>query len=447
MLFLPRCRVRLQPTPRPSYLRRRRPPESFASHTRTLHRFHHNPSAKHVVLGMSGGIDSSVAAHLLLQQNYRVTGIYMQNWDSRDEDGSCPSADDWTDVQRVCARLSIPCFKVGYQREYWVGVFDGFLEAYAGGRTPNPDVDCNRVVKFGRFFDQFIKPAGETTTVPPVNYVSAAALDGVQAVFGTADYIATGHYARTDGDSLLRTPADPTKDQTYYLSTITSKALSRTLFPLGGLRKARVKEIAREIALPVSVATKAESMGICFVGKRPFKAFLGDYIAPQFGVMRSVDDGAIMGVHDGVWNFTVGQRARLGGADIKWYVCGTDVPSGTVYIAPGRDHPALYRKSLTVSSMHWISGIEPAALSEKGQMQLLAKYRYRTGAVSATLMKLHSRGPGYDLIFDTPQHSVAVGQHVALYAADGDVCFGGGTIDSAQPNWPATPTLVASKAT
>ncbi|KAJ3146416.1 hypothetical protein HDU86_008521 [Geranomyces michiganensis] len=381
---------------------------------------------------MSGGIDSSVSAYLLLQQQYRVTGIYMQNWDSRDEDGSCPSHADWADVQRVCAHLGIPCFKVGYQREYWVGVFDGFLEAYAGGRTPNPDVDCNRVVKFGRFFQQFIKPAaagGANIAATTGDVAATAGTESVRSLFGTADYIATGHYARIHGDdSLLRTPADLSKDQTYYLSTITSTALSRTLFPLGELHKSRVKQIAREINLPSSVATKPESMGICFVGKRAFKAFLGDYIAPQHGVMRSVDDGAVMGAHDGVWNFTVGQRARIGGADVKWYVCGTDVETATVYIVPGWHHPALFKKSLTIATMHWISGREPSALAVDGQMRLLAKYRYRTAAVPVTLTKPRPDSAGYTVVFDTPQHGVAVGQHVAVY--DEDICLGGGAIDS-----------------
>ncbi|KAI8917563.1 tRNA methyl transferase [Powellomyces hirtus] len=358
---------------------------------------------------MSGGVDSSVSAHLLLQQNYRVTGVFMQNWDSRDENGSCPSEKDWIDVQRVCSHLGIQCYKVDYQKEYWVGVFDNFLDAYARGATPNPDVDCNRVVKFGRFLDQFIRK--DTATI-----------------YNTADYIATGHYARTRNSLLLR-PTDSSKDQTYYLSTITSGALSRTLFPLGHLRKTEVKQLARDINLPSSVSTKPESMGICFVGKRPFNAFLNDYIAPQPGLIRSIEDGTVMGTHQGIWHFTVGQRARVGGADVKWYVARTDLESSTVFIAPGRSHPSLFRSKLEVKKFHWIAGCAPPQFDETGTLQIFAKYRYLPAILTRAADKDDKDGGiSYDITFRDPQLSVAVGQHVALY--DGDVCLGGGAIDS-----------------
>ncbi|KAI9098168.1 tRNA methyl transferase [Phlyctochytrium arcticum] len=306
---------------------------------------------------MSGGVDSSVSAHLLLQQGYHVTGVFMRNWDERDERGVCPSEDDWRDVQRVCKQLNISCQRVDFCKEYWINVFDHFITDLARGHTPNPDIACNQAIKFGAFFDRF-----------------AAGNEG-------ADYIATGHYARVqrqnDGSVHLVRAVDPVKDQTYYLSTVPEASLTRTLFPIGGYHKSDIKRIARDNGLE-AIADRRESMGICFIGKRDFGDFVDEYIAPKPGSIVSLD-GQRKGHHHGMTRFTIGQRARISGETERWYVVEKDMASNTIYVAPGPTHPALFRSEVVVNDWTWInSGRQNfSELEDDGYIDITVKHRYR----------------------------------------------------------------------
>lgn len=354
------------------------------------------PENTRVVVGMSGGVDSSVAALLLKQQGYDVIGVFMKNWDDTDEFGRCTAEDDFHDVRRVCEHIGIPYYTVNFEKEYRDKVFKYFLDEYRKGRTPNPDVMCNREIKFGEFLEK--------------------------AMDLGADSIATGHYARiefSDGEYRLLRGADPNKDQTYFLNALNQYQLSKAMFPIGHLTKQKVREIALEAGLPT--AKKKDSTGVCFIGERNFREFLSHYLPAQPGEMRTVE-GEVVGRHEGLMYYTLGQRhgLGLGGAGEPWFVVDKDVQNNILYVGRGAEHPRLYSKGLFAADVNWISGKEPGKA-----FACTAKFRYRQPDQAVTVHVKPDRT--CDVIFDQPQKAVTPGQAVVFYR--GEVCLGGGTID------------------
>lgn len=352
-----------------------------------------------VVVGMSGGVDSSVTALLLKEQGYEVIGIFMKNWDDTDEFGHCTAEDDAEDVRRVCEQIGIPYYTVNFEKQYYDKVFAYFLDEYRHGRTPNPDVLCNREIKFGEFLQ--------------------TALD-----LG-AQYVATGHYARVieqDGQFQLLRGVDSNKDQTYFLNALSQEQLSRAMFPIGHLPKPEVRRIALENGL--ATAKKKDSTGVCFIGERNFKEFLSQYLPAQPGQMVDVRTGEVKGRHDGLMYYTLGQRQGLGiggsGTGEPWFVVDKDLEQNLLYVVQGDAHPSLYSTGLTAVNVNWIAGDMP-----EGPITCTAKFRYRQADQGVTLTKL-SDGSVH-VVFDAQQRAITPGQAVVFY--DGEQCLGGGTID------------------
>lgn len=351
---------------------------------------------KRVVVGMSGGVDSSVAALLLKQAGYDVIGVFMKNWDEKDETGACTADADYDDVRRVCDQIGIPYYSVNFEQEYWDRVFVYFLEEYEKGRTPNPDVMCNKEIKFKAFLEKALQLE--------------------------ADFLATGHYAQIGQGPLgftLERGADRRKDQTYFLYTLGQYQLSKSLFPIGHLTKKEVRQIAVDAEL--ATAHKKDSTGICFIGEKDFKEFLSNYLPAQPGEIRSVD-GELKGYHDGLMYHTLGQRKGLGigGAGEPWFVVGKDLESNTLLVAQGRNHPALYSEGLKAVEITWVSGIPPQA-----SFECTAKFRYRQPDQPVTVYLTKT---GCEVEFHKKQRAVTPGQAVVFY--DGPICLGGGTIDA-----------------
>ena len=356
------------------------------------------PAAK-ILAGMSGGVDSSVSALLLQQQGYQVEGLFMKNWDEDDGSEYCTAKEDLADAQQVAGRLGIPLHCANFAAEYWDNVFEHFLREYRAGRTPNPDILCNREIKFKVFLEY------------------ALALG--------ADYIATGHYVRGGhgqvGGALLK-GLDRNKDQSYFLHSVSCKELEKCLFPVGELEKTEVRELARRQRLPTH--DKKDSTGICFIGERRFKDFLQQYLPAQPGPIRSLD-GAVLGQHQGLMYHTIGQRQGLGiggmagRAEAPWYVAGKNLQDNELIVVQGNQHAALYKSTLLTTDIHWVSGSEP-------ELPLLcaAKIRYRQPDQTCTL---HRAGHAYRVDFEAPQRAIAPGQSVVLY--QGEVCLGGGVIE------------------
>ncbi|MMZ49254.1 tRNA-specific 2-thiouridylase MnmA [compost metagenome] len=363
-----------------------------------------SPENTRVVVGMSGGVDSSVAALLLKQQGYDVIGIFMKNWDDTDEFGHCTAEEDYEDVRRVCGQIGIPYYTVNFEKEYWDRVFTYFLDEYKKGRTPNPDVMCNKEIKFKAFLER--------------------ALD-----LG-ADYLATGHYARVDfhdGEYRLLRGVDPKKDQTYFLNQLGQAQLSRTMFPLGHLPKTEVREIALKAGL--ATAKKKDSTGICFIGERNFKEFLSSYLPANPGDIRTVD-GELKGRHDGLMYYTLGQRQGLGigggmGTGEPWFVVDKDVKQNILYVAQGGDHERLYSDRLEATDVHWVSDKEMP-----DTFRCMAKFRYRQPDQGVTVQM--KPGNCCEVVFDEPQRAITPGQAVVFYKDE--VCLGGATIDKAIKN-------------
>ncbi|MGE0113505.1 MAG: tRNA 2-thiouridine(34) synthase MnmA [Steroidobacteraceae bacterium] len=354
-----------------------------------------------VIVGMSGGVDSSVAAHLLLQQGYRVEGLFMSNWEE-DEDGYCTAAQDYQDARQVCAQLGIALHKVSFAREYRDRVFAHFLSEYRAGRTPNPDVLCNREIKFGVCFD-YAQRLG-------------------------ADLFATGHYARVAHEPVPRLlrAVDQSKDQSYFLHAMPRAALCKTLFPIGGLHKDEVRRIARQLAL--STHDKKDSTGICFIGERPFAKFLSHYLPAQPGEIRSMD-GALLGQHRGLMYYTLGQRQGLGiggqanRAEDAWYVAHKDLQRNQLIVVQGHDHPAMQQIALEAIELSWIAGAPPAP-----RFACTAKARYRQPDQSCNV---ECRDDGTARVsFIQPQRAITPGQYMVFY--DGETCLGGGVIASTE---------------
>ncbi len=346
---------------------------------------------KTVVVGMSGGVDSSVSAFLLKEQGYRVIGLFMKNWEEADEWGQCKASKEFEDVVKVSDQLEIPYYSVNFIEEYKNSVFTQFLADIKTGLTPNPDVLCNREIKF-KVFLQKAKELG-------------------------ADFLATGHYCRTDGEGHLLKGLDPEKDQSYFLHAITDKALCMTLFPIGHLSKKEVREIARENRLATS--EKKDSTGICFIGKRDFKPFLSQYIGLKSGNFETLS-GQVVGQHDGTAFYTIGQRKGmgLGGEGDAWFVVGKDIKKNVVFVERGADHPALFCSTLLADQLTWIK--ESPQLPFRGH----AKIRYRQSDQACSILSIDNGVA--KIAFDEPQRAATPGQSVVFY--QGDFCLGGGII-------------------
>ncbi len=343
---------------------------------------------KTVVVGMSGGVDSSVTAWLLKEQGYRVIGLFMKNWEEDDE--GCSAAADFADVVAVCDQIDIPYYSVNFSKEYWERVFAICLEHYQAGDTPNPDILCNKEIKFKLFLDKALQLGG--------------------------DYLATGHYCRNLEGQLGR-GVDGDKDQSYFLYTLKKEILEKVLFPLGELKKGEVREIAQKAGL--ATANKRDSTGICFIGKRNFKEFLSRYIPKEPGNFERLD-GKVVGEHDGMAYYTIGQRRGLniGGEGEAWYVVGKDVKRNVVYVEQGEDHPALYHQALTAAEVSWV-GAAPEL-----PFHCTAKVRYRSDDVPCTIV---SQTDGQlTVTFDAPVKAITPHQAIVFY--DGEICLGGAQI-------------------
>mgnify|MGYP001812379248 FL=1 len=354
---------------------------------------------KRVILGLSGGVDSAVAAVLLKDEGYDVHALHMTNWE--DDEGYCTAAEDLQDARRVCEQLDIPLHHVNFSKQYRDQVFAYFLGEYRKGRTPNPDVLCNREIKFGVFREHAKRLGG--------------------------DLLATGHYARTrivDGMGALFKGKDPNKDQSYFLHAVSAEALAETLFPLGELMKEDVRQIARDRGL--AVHAKKDSTGICFIGERPFREFLSTYLPANPGPMRT-PEGEVVGEHQGLMFYTLGQRQGLhiGGIhdrpELPWYVVAKDIDDNALIVAQG-EHELLFSTHLVATDAGWI-GKEPAGLTDG--LRCKAKVRYRQDDQDCVVRA--AGGGVVEVMFDRPQRAVAPGQFVVFY--DGDRCLGGAVID------------------
>jgi tRNA-specific 2-thiouridylase len=360
-------------------------------------------AGKRVIVGMSGGVDSSVTALLLKQQGYEVSGLFMKNWEDDDTAEYCAAREDLVDAVAVAERIGIDIDVVNFSGEYKERVFGDFLREYQAGRTPNPDVLCNAEIKFKAFLDH--------------------------AVGLGADLIATGHYAQvreTDGLFQLLKAEDGTKDQSYFLYRLNQAQLSRTLFPLGRLYKRDVREIARREGLPNH--DKKDSTGICFIGERPFREFLNRYLPDDPGEIRT-PEGKFLGRHHGLMFYTIGQRQGLGiggsrdGVGEPWYVASKDMRGNRLVAVQGHDHPALLADRLTASNLNWISGASPHT-----KWVYTAKTRYRQKDTPCTLVAAGAERCVID--FAEPQWAVTPGQSVVVY--ESHVCLGGGIIESSE---------------
>lgn len=359
-------------------------------------------AGKRVIVGMSGGVDSSVAALLLMQQGYAVEGLFMKNWDEDDGTEYCTARQDLADAESVCKRLGIKLHTANFAAEYWDNVFEYFLAEYKAGRTPNPDILCNREIKF-KVFLEYAQMLG-------------------------ADAIATGHYARRrdeNGHTYLLKGLDNNKDQSYFLHAVGEAEFARSLFPLGELEKPEVRRIAEENGFITS--TKKDSTGICFIGERRFKDFLEQYLPAQPGEMQT-PEGEVMGQHSGLMYHTIGQRQGLGIGGVKgagdqpWYVVGKDLDRNVLLVAQGKHHPLLYSTGLTATQTHWINGTVPAQ-----EFRAAAKTRYRQEDQDCLITV--EDGGRIKIAFDQPQRAVTPGQSVVIYR--GDYCLGGAVIDQA----------------
>lgn len=363
-----------------------------------------NKSDIRVVVGMSGGVDSSATALKLKREGYDVVGIFMKNWDDTDENGVCTATEDYKDVQAVANQIGIPYYSVNFEKEYWNKVFEYFLDEYKKGRTPNPDVICNKEIKFKAFLDY--------------------------AMDLGADYVATGHYARVERDDdgtvhMLR-GVDSNKDQTYFLNQLSQDQLQRVMFPLGEMEKLDVRQLAEEAGL--KTADKKDSTGICFIGEHDFKEFLMNYLPAQPGEMQTLD-GDVVNTHDGLMYYTIGQRQGLGIGGSKeygnepWFVIGKDLERNVLLVGQGFHHEHLYATHLEASDFSFT-----VKAPAEAEFRCTAKFRYRTDDVPVTI-KMNDDRTEAIVEFDESQRAITPGQAIVLY--DGEECLGGGTIDRA----------------
>ena len=361
-------------------------------------------SRPRVVVGMSGGVDSSVTALLLKEQGYDVIGIFMKNWDDTDENGFCSATEDYKDVALVADQIGVPYYSVNFEKEYHDRVFTYFLDEYKKGRTPNPDVMCNKEIKFKAFLDYAMELG--------------------------ADFVATGHYARIERDengvSHLLRGKDSNKDQSYFLSQLSQEQLSKAMFPLGDIEKSEVREIAERANL--ATAKKKDSTGICFIGERDFTEFLSNYLPANPGEMQTLD-GEVMGKHAGLMYYTIGQRKGLGiggskdGSNDPWFVIGKNLEENVLYVGQGYENEHLYATTLDASDFLFTEEKDYPR-----EFRALAQFRYRQTAVPVTVY-LDENQTKARVEFDDPARAITKGQAIVLY--DGDKCLGGGIIDAA----------------
>ncbi|MFT4994454.1 MAG: tRNA-specific 2-thiouridylase [Paraglaciecola sp.] len=361
-----------------------------------------DPGQFKVIVGMSGGVDSSVAAYLLKEQGYQVEGLFMKNWEEDDSDEYCAAAEDLQDAQAVADKLGIELHTINFSAEYWDNVFEYFLAEYKAGRTPNPDIMCNKEIKFKAFLEFAAEDLG-------------------------AHYIATGHYVQRaikDGKWQMLRGLDDNKDQSYFLYTLGEQHIARTLFPVGELEKPRVREIAEQQGLITH--DKKDSTGICFIGERKFKDFLAQYLPAQPGMIETAE-GQSIGQHEGLMYHTLGQRKGLliGGmkdfGDQPWYVVDKDMLRNVLIVGQGADHPRLYSTGLVANQLDWVDRLGPTAA-----MRCTVKTRYRQQDIPCTLTPQADKSMLVE--FDRPQKAVTPGQSAVFYADK--VCLGGGIIEN-----------------
>lgn len=359
----------------------------------------HPVEKRKILVGLSGGVDSAVAAGLLVDQGHEVEALFMKNWDDDDEQDNCPAREDLADARAVAECLSIPLHTTSFSSEYWDRVFRYFLDEYSAGRTPNPDILCNQEIKFGAFLDHALELG--------------------------SDCIATGHYARVSGEADARRllkGLDSNKDQSYFLYRLGQRALQHSLFPLGELTKAEVRIMAEKRGLPNFA--KKDSTGICFIGERRFSNFLARYLPANPGDIVT-PGGEFLGRHQGLMFHTIGQRQGLGIGGMRqcsgepWYVAGKDLQANRLIVVQGKNHPALLRSSLQASDLHWISATAPAV-----PFECSARIRYRQADQACEILDYGENS--CDVRFTVPQRAVTPGQAIVFY--QGDACLGGGTI-------------------
>ena len=360
-------------------------------------------ATKKVICGMSGGVDSSVSAFILQQQGYHVEGLFMKNWEEDDDTDYCTAAADLADAQAVCDKLGIHLHKINFAAEYWDNVFEHFLSEYKAGRTPNPDILCNKEIKFKAFLEYAAEDLG-------------------------ADYIATGHYVRrrdVNGQSQLLRGLDNNKDQSYFLYTLSKDQVAQSLFPVGDIEKPIVRAIAEDLGL--ITAKKKDSTGICFIGERKFKDFLARYLPAQPGDIKTVS-GEVIGRHQGLMYHTLGQRKGLGIGGVKgmaenaWYVVEKDLINNVLVVAQGLDNSALLSTGLIAGQLHWVDR-KPL----RTPLRCTVKTRYRQMDISCEVIPLNE--DNIEVHFDQPQIAVTPGQSAVFY--QDEVCLGGGVIESA----------------
>lgn len=358
--------------------------------------------SQNIIVGMSGGVDSSVTALTLLEQGYRVTGLFMKNWEEDDGTEYCTALQDLADAQQVCDKLGIELKSVNFSAEYWDEVFETFLAEYQAGRTPNPDILCNKHVKFKAFLHYALQLG--------------------------ADRIATGHYARVterDGEFYLLKGLDASKEQSYFLYTLGQQALSRTLFPIGHMHKTELRELAKKAGF--ANHRKKDSTGICFIGERKFRDFLQRYLPGRHGEMRT-PEGRVIGEHHGLMYYTLGQRQGLGiggvagAAEEPWYVLDKDVANNILVVGQGHNHPLLFHDALEAGQLDWVSERPLTA-----PLCCAAKVRYRQADQACRVESLDDGR--CRVVFDTPQRAITPGQSVVFY--QGEICLGGGVIETA----------------
>ena len=388
--------------------------ESFNAHRPLTLADVENPSTKHVIVGMSGGVDSSVSAVLLQQAGFKVEGLFMKNWEEDDGTEYCTAMDDLADAQAVCDKIGIKLHTANFAMEYWDRVFEHFLAEYKAGRTPNPDILCNKEIKFKAFLDY--------------------------ALTLGADYIATGHYTRrsvnyinAEGDEVaqLLRGLDNNKDQSYFLHAVGGDKIAKTLFPVGELEKPVVRQIAEEHDL--ATAKKKDSTGICFIGERRFKDFLQQYLPAQKGEILT-DDNKVIGTHDGLMYYTLGQRGGIGIGGVKdrpeepWFVLAKDLEKNRLIVGQGHEHPMLMSNELKAYKLDWIDGLPPADVFSDEGLACMEKSRYRQPDQACRVFATNADGSEVQVVFDEPQRAVTPGQSAVFYIDE--VCLGGGVIES-----------------